>query len=147
MADTTTQETRIAIVTGAASGIGRSVAIRLATDGLDVVINDIPANEDELNDVAEQIRVLGQRAVTFCGDISVEDVVRDMVDTAVKELGGVDVGIAAMASIVDMEVEQWDRLMAVNLRGPMLAYKYAGRQMIKQGRGGRLIGKPASRIV
>lgn len=91
MADTTTQETRIAIVTGAASGIGRSVAIRLATDGLDVVINDIPANEDELNDVAEQIRALGQRAVTFCGDISVEDVVRDMVDTAVKELGGVDV--------------------------------------------------------
>lgn len=46
-----------------------------------------------------------------------------------------------------VEVEQWDRLMAVNLRGPMLAYKYAGRQMIKQGRGGRLIGKPASRIV
>ncbi|KAF7980257.1 hypothetical protein HWV62_38997 [Athelia sp. TMB] len=144
MADTTPQEPRIAIVTGAARGIGRSIAIRLAGDGLDVVINDIPTNEAELNKVAEEIRALGRRAVAFSGDVSVEDVVRDMVDTAVKELGGVDVmvanaGIAAMSSIVDMDVEKWDKIMAVNLRGPMLAYKYAGRQMIKQGRGGRLI--------
>lgn len=45
-----------------------------------------------------------------------------------------------MVYVVD--VEKWDKIMAVNLRGPMLAYKYAGRQMIKQGRGGRLISKP-----
>ncbi|KZP14669.1 NAD-P-binding protein [Athelia psychrophila] len=147
MADTTTpaaaQQVRIAIVTGAASGIGRSIALRLAADGLDILINDLPASESALNGVADEIRALGRRAVTFCGDISEEAVVRDLVDKAVNEFGGVDVmvanaGMATMGTLVEMEVEQWDRTMTVNLRGTMLAYKYAGRQMIKQNRGGRL---------
>lgn len=95
MTDTTTpaatQQIRIAIVTGGASGIGRSVALRLAADGLDMVINDLPANEIALNGVVDEIRAHGRRAIAFCGDISEEAVVQDLVDKAVSELGGVDV--------------------------------------------------------
>jgi len=138
-------QTRVAVVTGAARGIGRSIALRLADDGLDVVVNDLIEQVELLESVAEEIRKKGRRAVAFCGDTSEEEDVKAMVNKAVEELGGVDVmvanaGVGAGQTLLGTTVEHWDRTMRVNVRGVMLAYKYAAQQMIAQGRGGRIIG-------
>ncbi|EED79065.1 predicted protein [Postia placenta Mad-698-R] len=136
---------RVAIVTGAAQGIGRAIALRLADDGIDVALNDVPGNVDNLARVAEEIQAKGRRAITIPGDVSVEVDVKTLVDRTAAALGSVDImvanaGVAPTSSLVEMNVETWDNTIAVNLRGTMLCYKYAALQMIKQKRGGRILG-------
>ncbi len=132
---------RVALVTGAARGIGRGIALRLAADGLDVALNDIGANADQLDGVAEEIR----RTATVVADVSVPDEVENMVGRVADELGRLDVmvanaGIAQVAPLLEVTPEQFDALMAVNLRGVFLCYTAAARQMIRQGSGGKIIG-------
>ncbi|KAJ6524156.1 hypothetical protein B0H19DRAFT_972320 [Mycena capillaripes] len=135
-----------AFVTGAAQGIGRAIAVRLAADGFDVAINDIASKAAQLDSVKEEIIATGSRSAVFCGDVSVDCEVRDMVAGVVAALGGLDVMIAnagiskPRASLLDVSPEEWDRTMAINVRGVFLCYQHAGRQMILQGRGGRIIG-------
>ncbi|KZT00678.1 NAD(P)-binding protein [Laetiporus sulphureus 93-53] len=136
---------RVAVVTGAAQGIGLSIALRLADDGLDVAVNDIAAKSDQLQDVVAQIQAKGRRALSVPGDVSREDDVRNMIAVVVGELGGLDVmvanaGIAIHKPFVETSTEDWERIIAINLQGVMLCYKYAAIQMIKQGRGGRILG-------
>ena len=131
---------RVALVTGAARGIGRGIALRLAADGLDVALNDIGANADQLDGVAEEIRGAGRRAATVVADVSVPDEVENMVGRVADELGRLDVmvanaGIAQVAPLLEVTPEQFDGLMAVNLRGVFLCYTAAARQMIRQGGG------------
>ncbi|TFK55490.1 acetoin reductase family protein [Heliocybe sulcata] len=138
-------QTRIALVTGAAGDLGRGIALRLAKDGLDVAVNDLPARAADLAKVAEEIRTVGRRSISVVGDVSVEIDVQCMVTRTVAELGGLDimvanVGVFFAKFVIDMDVDEWDRLFAINVRGVMLCHKHAGRHMIKQGRGGRLIG-------
>ncbi|KAF8575484.1 acetoin reductase family protein [Ramaria rubella] len=136
---------RVAIITGAAQGIGRGIALRLAADGLDIVVTDVPSNAERLEEVVSAIRAQGRKAVGVTGDASVEADVQNLVQLAVTELGSVDVfvanaGIMLWCSLLDTTLDQWDHLMNINARGVFLAYKTAAKQMIKQGRGGRIIG-------
>lgn len=82
--------TRIAIVTGAAQGIGYSIALRLAEDGLDVVVNDLPSKKERLEDVVKELESKGRRAVAIVGDVSVEADVKALVERTVEVLGGLD---------------------------------------------------------
>ena len=137
--------TRVALVTGAARGIGRGIALRLAADGLDVAVNDMEANREGLEEVAGEIREEGQRSTTIVADVSKEGEVEDMVQNVAAELGRLDVmvanaGIAQVVPLLDLTLEDFDKLMAVNLRGVFLCYQAAARQMIQQGRGGKIIG-------
>jgi NAD(P)-dependent dehydrogenase (short-subunit alcohol dehydrogenase family) len=81
----------VALVTGASQGIGRAIAVRLAEDGFDVAINDIPRGRDGLDTLSEEIRGKGRKAFSFIGDVSLEDDVEAMVASTVQNLGGLDV--------------------------------------------------------
>lgn len=136
--------TKVALVTGAARGIGRAIALRLARDGLNVAVND-KASSPELDGLVREIEGKGRRSLAVPADISLETEVEKTVGKVVQGLGGLDVmvsnaGIISFESPVNTTVENFDRLMAVNARGTMLCYKHAGKQMIAQGRGGRIIG-------
>ncbi|KAG1789039.1 uncharacterized protein HD556DRAFT_1447311 [Suillus plorans] len=135
----------IALITGSAQGIGRGIALRLARDGFNVALNDLPNKDAELEAVATEIESLGRQACIVPADVTVDKQVKEMVDEAVTKLGGLDVmvanaGVVEFASLVSSTVESWDRTLSVNARGAYLCYKYAAIQMIEQGRGGRIIG-------
>ncbi|KAI0315455.1 hypothetical protein OF83DRAFT_354321 [Amylostereum chailletii] len=137
----------VALVTGAARGIGRAIALKLANDGYNVAVNDLKTMEEELGKVVEEIKALGRNACVVCADMSVEKDVAEMVQVVVKELGSLDVmvanaGILLVDNILDATVDNLDRVFGVNIRGVMLCYQYAAKQMIAQGRGGRIIVEP-----
>ncbi|TBU48941.1 NAD(P)-binding protein [Dichomitus squalens] len=137
---------RVAIVTGAAQGIGLGIARRLAKDGLDLALFDLPQCESMLEDAASAIRSEhGARVVCVVGDVSVEEDVERLVDAASKNFGGLDVmianaGIHITGTLHELSVDQFDKVMAVNVTGVFLCYKHAAKRLIEQGRGGRIIG-------
>lgn len=138
-------DSRVALVTGAARGIGRGIALRLASDGLDVAINDIQDNSDQLEEVAEEIREAGRETATVIADVSEAGQVEDMVGQVVDELGQLNVmvanaGIAQVVPLIELSPEDFDRMISTNLRGVFLCYQAAAKQMIEQGEGGKIIG-------
>ncbi|KAI0949782.1 hypothetical protein AcV7_008450 [Taiwanofungus camphoratus] len=136
----------IALITGAGQGIGRAIALRLAHDGYDIAINDIPNHRPALQEVAMEARkIVGRRCLEIYADVSKEDDAKMMTDRTVDELGGLDVmvanaGIALLEPLVDSTVSVCERTLAVNVLGVMLCYKHAARAMVAQGRGGRILG-------
>lgn len=132
-------EHKVAIVTGAASGIGLAVARRLLAEGASVVGGDIAA--DGLVAVA---RELGDRFVPVETDVSAEGDVKALVAVATERFGRLDAafnvaGIADLAYIVDLPVERWDRIMEVTLRGVFLGIKHAAAAMIDGAAGGAIV--------
>ena len=81
----------VAFITGAAQGIGREIALKLADDGFNVAINDIQSNAENLNSVAKEVTAKGRVALPLFGDVSQEDAVRSMVEKTVEVLGRLDV--------------------------------------------------------
>lgn len=134
-----------AIVTGASRGIGRGIALRLAEDGFDVVVNDIAPQKEAIADVVTEILSTGKHALAAVADVSKQEEVERMVAEAVERFGQLDVmvanaGILETTPLLEMTVEKWDRVMAINLRGVFLCYTVSARQMVKQGTNGKLIG-------
>ncbi|SFG78581.1 meso-butanediol dehydrogenase / (S,S)-butanediol dehydrogenase / diacetyl reductase [Desulfotomaculum arcticum] len=129
---------KVAIVTGAGRGIGKGIALRLAKDGLDVVVNDI--NAENVNQVAKEIEALGSNTMAIAADVSNEKEVYAMVDEVVGKFGQLDVmvanaGVANVKLAIEMTASEWDQIFAVNCRGMFLCDQAAAKQMIKQNSG------------
>jgi glucose 1-dehydrogenase len=133
---------KVAVVTGAASGIGRGTALRFAREGADVVVADL--NEAGLEETAQRIRDLGRRVVAQPTDVRDRSQVDRLVERAVDELGGcaimvANAGVGSGAPFLDTTDEQYDRIMDTNLRGVYYCGQAAGRAMVKAGTGGSII--------
>lgn len=131
---------RVALVTGAASGIGRAIAELLARNGACVVVADLDGEGAE-----KVAAALGaERALGLAADVTSEEQVTAMFDAAAARFGGVDIvvnnaGFATAAPLIETSVVDWDRLHAVLARGSFLVSRGAARQMIAQGIGGDII--------
>ena len=111
-----------AVITGGDSGIGRAVAIAFAREGADVLISYLPEEEEDATETAQLIEKAGRRAVRVPGDIRDEDHCVSIIETCVRELGGLDILVnnaayqmAQPGGIADITTEQFDRVMRTNL--------------------------------
>ena len=138
---------KVAVVAGGAGGIGTATCIRLGEEGASVVVGDVDGAAAE--DVAARIRAAGGQAVATTVDISDGSQVADLVQTALKEFGGLDLMhanaadlsadiIGSDSDIVDIPMEVFDRTVAVNLRGHVLCARHAVPVMLERG-GGALV--------
>lgn len=136
-------ENKVAIVTGAATGIGQAIAIRFAQEGAAVVV-DYVGTPDTPNHVEEAIKTAGGKTIAVEADVSKPDQAQHLIDSAVSAFGRLDIvvnnaGIEKKFAFVDYPFEVMQKILAVNLMGPFLVAQAAARQMIKQGQGGRII--------
>jgi len=135
-------QNKVAIVTGAGSGNGRGIALRFAEEGANIVVADVAV--DGANTTAEMVRALGRQAIVTRTDVSRRDQVDAMVAQAVEQLGRVDIlinnaGIETIIPFLELPEAEWDRVLAVNLKGPFLCGQAAARQMVAQGQGGKIV--------
>jgi 3-oxoacyl-[acyl-carrier protein] reductase len=133
---------KVALVTGASRGIGRAVALRLAQCGAKVAIND-RRSPDEAEAVAGEIRSLGGEALVVLADVSLPTEVERMVKETEQAFGRIDIlvnnaGVSRDTLILRMSEEDWDEVIATNLKGAFLCTKAALRLMMRQ-RWGRII--------
>lgn len=129
---------RVAIVTGAARGIGKAVALAFMREGTKVALVDV--EEKRLEILEEEIRRAGGQALAVLCDVSKAKEVKQMVDQVQGAFGRIDIlvnnaGIIRRGTIETVTEEDWDRVIAVNLKGPFLCSKAVSEIMKKQGRG------------
>jgi len=133
---------KTAIVTGAASGIGREIALAYAREGANVVIADLKL--EAANAAAAEIKAAGGQALGVAMDVTDETQVDAGVDAAASAFGGVDVlvsnaGIQIISPLVDLSLADWRKMLAIHLDGAFLTTRACLRHMYKSGRGGSII--------
>ncbi len=132
---------KIAVVTGAARGIGRAVSEELATAGADLAVCDL--KEEWLSETAAAITAMGRKAKCYGVDVSNTSAVNDMIADVVKTFGRVDIlvnnaGITKDAFLVRMSDEDWDAVLSVNLRGTFAFTRAVAKPMMRQ-KGGAIV--------
>jgi glucose 1-dehydrogenase len=134
---------KVAIVTGGNSGIGAAIALELASQGANIVI-DYVVHPEATEELEKRILALGDQTIGVQADVSkVEDLQR-LIDEAVKAFGRVDImvnnaGVETRTSVLDTNEAQYDKVMNINLKSAFFGTQIAAKQMIQQGDGGRII--------
>jgi len=131
-----------AVVTGAGRNIGKAIAKLFAAEGAKVAV--IEMQEGRGQAVVDEVKQSGQEAMFVLCDVSQSRDVQDMVKKVAARFGGIDIlinnaAITDHANIFDSTEEEFDRVIAVSLKGPYLVTKYVAAQMAKQGRGGKIV--------
>jgi NAD(P)-dependent dehydrogenase (short-subunit alcohol dehydrogenase family) len=150
-------EGKVALVTGAGGkqGVGRAIAMRLAQEGADVVVNDLEAPSKNVRpsgwrgvpDVVQGIEALGRRALGVLADVSDAAQVERMVSETIERFGQIDILVNNAASrpgsdrvpVVELEEDAWDLVQRVNVKGTFLCSRAVARQMICRGNGGKIL--------
>jgi len=140
----------IALVTGAQQGIGRAIALAFAREGADVGINYLD-DRGAAEQLAQEIRTTGRRAVLVPGDVARPATGQEIVAPLVRELGGVDVlvnnaGVYPRVAFLEMRESDWDLVLDVNLKGGFFCAQAAARAMIAAGRHGSIINLASQAI-
>lgn len=148
---------KVALVTGGGGerGIGRAIAVRLAREGADVVVNDLVAQPyggeagqwGGLTAVVQEIETLGRRALGVVADVSDAEQVERMVGQVLAQFGAIDILVNNAGSrpgrdrvpVVELEEAAWDEVQRVNVKGTFLCCRAVARGMIRRGQGGRII--------
>jgi len=133
---------KVAIVTGAARGIGRAIALRFGREGARVAIVDL--REEQGHETVRLIETAGGQAMFIRTDVSLKNQVQAMVDTVVKQWGTVDVlvnvaGICPFEGFLEMSEVLWDQVLDVNLKGYFLCSQAVAKVMVEQGVKGRIV--------
>nr|WP_304216647.1 3-oxoacyl-ACP reductase family protein [Fredinandcohnia onubensis] len=150
---------KVALVTGSGRGIGKAIALMLAQRGADIVINDL--DMDNAAHIVEEIKALGRKAIAIKADVSSEVEVEEMVKECMNQFGRIDIlvnnaGLISTKLLQETTVQDWDRIMSINLKGVFLCTKAVYPYMMDQKsgkiiniasvagkRGGGLFGKSA----
>jgi 3-oxoacyl-[acyl-carrier protein] reductase len=133
---------KVAIVTGGAAGMGKGIATALAGYGAIVAVADI--NETLAAETARELESQGSKASAFSVDVTDSVQVKQLVQDVVKSFGSLDIivnnaGVGQSKPVLEMSEEEWDGLLAVNLKGAFLCASASAREMIKHGQGGRIV--------
>jgi len=134
---------KVAIVTGGNSGIGLSIVLELAKQGANIVIDYI-AHPEATDDLVKQVVALGDQAIGFKADVSKVDDLKALIGAAVEKFGRVDImvnnaGVETRTSVLDTTEDQYEKVLAINLKSAFFGTQLAAQQMIKQGGGGSII--------
>jgi glucose 1-dehydrogenase len=134
---------KTAVVTGAGTGIGQAIALAFAKDGANVVV-DYVGDASVAAETLDKIGAMGGKSLGIAADISIPDQVNSLIHQTAAAFGKLDIfvnnaGIEKKFAFVDYPLEEWQKIIAVNLTGPFLCSQAAAKQMIAQGGGGRII--------
>ena len=136
-------QNKVAIVTGGNSGIGKAIVLELAKQGAKIVIDYI-AHPEATEELEQEVVALGDQAIGVEADVSKVEDLQKLVAAAVDKFGRLDImvnnaGIETRTSVLDTTEAQYDKVLRINLKSAFFGTQFAAQQMIKQGRGGRII--------
>jgi len=133
---------KVAIVTGSTKGIGYGIALAYAEAGADLVI--VSRNEEECRKVSEKFKAMGRKALPVAADLSCQEDIDRLVNLSLQSYGKIDVlvnnaGTAVTKAAEELEMEDWERVINLNLRGVFFCSQRVGKEMIRLGQGGKII--------
>lgn len=131
---------KVAMVTGAAQGIGRAIAQMYGEKGADLVLVDL---KDDVGQAEAELKELGRKVISVVADLTVTEQIQNAVDTAIREFGRIDIlannaGVVFLDDAENLSESYWDKTMAVNLKAVFMVAQAVGREMIKSG-GGKIV--------
>jgi NAD(P)-dependent dehydrogenase (short-subunit alcohol dehydrogenase family) len=134
---------KVALVTGASRGIGRGIALTLAQEGAQIVVNYLK-DKAAGDEVVQKIHDAGSKAVALKADVGVWDEAQRLMDEAVHHFGKVDIlvnnaGIVSRKPILEVPLDEWDRVMRTNFYGCFYCSRLVGRHMVSRGDGGKIV--------